>query len=91
MADAARNGDEKAQSLYNEFGHHLGAFLSVVMYAYDANRIVLGGGIAHSFELFKGKMWETLRSFFPYQNTLDDLQILAMPGDDVALVGAASL
>ena len=36
-------------------------------------------------------MWEALRVNYPYQTALDDLKIIAMPDEDTALVGAASL
>ena len=91
MADDAESGDPHALRLYQEFGSHLGSFLSVVMFAYDADCIVLGGGIANSFHLFEEAMWEALRNSYPYGSTLEDLRILAMPGDNVAIIGAATL
>ena len=36
-------------------------------------------------------MWESLRCSYPYKAALDSLRILAMPDEDTALVGAASL
>lgn len=78
-------------ALYQEFGVHLGTFLAVVMFAYDPDCIVLGGGIAHSFSLFHDSMWKTLREKYPYTNTLADLCILAMPEEELAVIGAASL
>ena len=91
VADDAAAGDPEALSFYRDFGHHLGEFLSVVLFAYDPNRIVLGGGISHSFPLFRDAMWETLRCRYPYAATMEDLEILALPDSDVALVGAAAL
>ena len=57
----------------------------------EADVLVLGGGIARSFPLFRESMWDTLREKYPYAKTLADLRILAMPEDEVAIVGAASL
>ena len=90
-AEAAKAGDREALELFREFGVHLGTFLSVVMFAYDPDCIVLGGGIAHSFPLFMDSMWDTLREKYPYRKNLEDLSILAMPEEEIALVGAASL
>lgn len=90
-AAAAEAGAAAALTLYREFGTHLGVFLSVAMFAYDPDCIVLGGGIARSFPLFRESMWDTLREKYPYAKTLADLRILAMPEDEVAIVGAASL
>jgi hypothetical protein len=36
-------------------------------------------------------MWESLRCSYPYASALDLLKIVAMPDEDTALVGAASL
>ena len=69
----------------------MGRFLAVVMYAYDADCIVLGGGIANAFPYFSESMWEFLRCSYPYASALDLLKIVAMPEEDTALVGAASL
>lgn len=91
VSQAALRGEDAAIELFREFGRHMGEFLTLVMYAYDADCIVLGGGIAHTFPLFSDSMWETLRSRYPYQNALDELKIIAMPDEDTALVGAASL
>lgn len=91
MALKAEAGDAGAIKLFREFGTHLGEFLAVVMYAYDADLIVFGGGIAHSFPLFRDALWSALRNRFPYVKTLEDLTISAMPEEELALVGAASL
>lgn len=91
VALAAEKGDPEAVAVYREFGRHIGEFLTVVMYAYDPDSIVFGGGVAHSYPLFKESMWETLRRRFPYETILENLSIDVMADEDVALVGAASL
>ena len=88
---AAERGEEKGLALFRSFGEHLGRFLSVVMFSYDADCIVLGGGISHSFPLFRTSMWDSLRSSYPYQCSLDSLDIIPMPEEDTALIGASSL
>ena len=91
LSKAADKGDDSAKSIFREFGEHLGEFLSVIMYAYDADHIVLGGGIANAFRHFSESMWEMLRSQYPYDTALDDLEIHVMPNAELAMVGAASL
>lgn len=91
LSKAAAAGDETAKAHFRDFGRHMGVFLSVVMYAYDADVIVLGGGIAHTFPHFCDAMWEALRTNYPYQAALDCLKIIANPDEDTAIVGAASL
>ena len=90
-AEAAESGNEDALALYREYGAHLGAFLSVVMYAYDPDCIVLGGGIARSYALFQESMWNALREKYPYTRTLESLRIQAMPEEEWSVIGAASL
>lgn len=91
LSAAAAAGDETAIGHFREFGRHLGIFLSVVMYAYDADCIALGGGIAHTFQHFSEALWEALRGAYPYPAALENLKIIALPNEDTALVGAASL
>lgn len=90
-SDAVENGDPEALALYHAYGIHLGTFLAAVMYAYDPDCIVLGGGIAHSFAQFRDSMWTALRERYPYTRALDGLTILARPEEDIAVIGAASL
>ena len=91
VAEAAEAGNPEALALYQAYGEHLGTFLSVALFAYDPDCVVLGGGIARSYPLFQESMWSTLRKKYPYTRALADLQIQAMPEDDIALVGAATL
>lgn len=90
-ADAAFSGDVRSVSVFKEFGTHIGAFLSVVMYAYDPGCIVLGGGISNSFSLFRDSMMESLRSRYCYARPLNNLEITAMPQEEIALLGASLL
>ena len=91
LAKKAQEGDADALAIFREFGRHMGRFLAVVMFAYDPDCIVLGGGVAHTFPLFREALWETLRSEYPYGQALDGLLLEAMPNADVALIGAAVL
>ena len=88
-ANAAREGNPEAVQLFREFGSHLGELLCVVMYAYDPSHIAIGGGIAHSFDLFGPSVKAYLRYNFPYSRALDRLVISPVTGDDTALIGTA--
>ena len=90
-ADAADAGDPEAVSTFREFGRHLGAFLSLVMYAYDPGCIVIGGGVANASRFFQKAMTDSLRDHFIYSNPIDKLEIRFMPGGDAALLGASLL
>lgn len=91
VALRAGKGDPEACALFREFGHHMGELLAAVMYAYDANCILLGGGIAKAFPLFEAPMWDTLREKYPYRRSLEELTVKVLPQQNLALIGAALL
>ncbi len=68
---------------------HLGNLLALVMFAYDPDCIVLGGGVANSYDHFKDSMWEALRKGYPYP--LDFLRMEVMPQGEIPILGAAEL
>ena len=90
-SQAAQNGNQKVLEMFEEFGMHMGKLLSLVMYAYDPDCIVIGGGIAHSAPLFEKAMLETLRAEYLYGSSLDRLQIHYLPDGDAAMLGASLL
>lgn len=90
-AKAVAAGDKEALALFEEFGRHLGAFLAVVMFAYDPGCIIIGGGLSRSFDLFSGSMMAALREAYPYSRSLDRLKVVPMHQDDNALLGASLL
>lgn len=89
--DQAENGSPDALAAFEEFGRHLGEFLAVVMYAYDADRIILGGGVANSYKHFKVSMEKTLAMRYPYVKALESLQIDVLPQGDIPVLGASQL
>ena len=88
-AKAVAAGDKEALALFEEFGRHLGTFLSVVMFAYDPGCIIIGGGLSRSYDLFADSMMEALRAAYPYSRSLDRLKIIPMHQDENALLGAS--
>lgn len=89
--DAAEEGDPAALNLFSEFGRHLGEFLAVTMFAYDADRIVLGGGVANSYKYFGISMEKTLAMRYPYVKALESLSIEVLPQGDIPVIGASQL
>ncbi len=87
----AEAGNPAALEFFREFGTHVGNLLTLVMYAYDPDCIVFGGGISHTAPCFKGPMMETLRRNYLYPHALERLSIHFMPGDEMALLGASLL
>lgn len=86
----ALEGDEDAQEIYNEFGTHLGNAIKAVLYAYDPELIVFGGGVRKAYQFFKDSMYKAM-SDFAYKNSLNNLTITVSELDQIALLGAAAL
>ncbi len=87
---AARNGDDKASEIWTVFGTHIGRLIKAVMFAYDPEAIVLGGGISSAFDLFGASMKNEMASF-PYPESLRNLILGPSKLDDVAILGASAL
>lgn len=91
VSDEADKGNPEAIGLFNEFGAHLGELLAIVMFAYDADVIVLGGGVANGYPHFKNAMMERLALLYPYKEGLNALRIEVLPDGDVPVLGASLL
>lgn len=89
-AAAARAGDVAMQAVWREFGTSVGTLMKAVMFAYDPDVIVIGGGIASAFELYQPAMIQELSSF-PYPESLRNIRIEPSRLVDVAILGAAAL
>lgn len=79
-----------AQSIWEEFGRHVGALIKMVMLAYDPQAVVIGGGIAAEKDLYEHAMRESLKDFW-YPVTAEKLILKFSELQDGALLGAASL
>lgn len=91
LAARAAAGDAEALAVWNEFGHHLGKLLQVILFAYDPETIVVGGGIAASGALFEQAMLQTMREGFPYPHVFDHLKVCFAQLDNANLLGASQL
>ena len=90
-AEALQAGDPKAQTLFDEFGRHIGHLVATILYAYDPEMLVLGGGISRAYPYFKQGMEECLKAEFIYPESLKRLKIRQIDNDEIALTGAAFL
>ena len=88
--EAAQNGDSVAQTLLHREGMLLGVGLVNLLHLYSPERIALGGGVTHSYALFRATMEETIaaRAMPPYRDVPVGLVSL---GSNVGLLGAAAL
>lgn len=87
-AKKAHIGDVKAIELWRQFGFHLGKLLQVILFAYDPECIVIGGGIAQSSLWFEESMRKSLTEGFPYQYEIERVKIVFSTLKDCNLLGA---
>lgn len=88
--DLAREQDQGAIEMFNEFGFHLGSALRIIMNVLSPEAIFLGGSISKSFEFFDVPLWKTLENF-PFKRVRDQLIIKPSRTSNISLLGAAAL
>jgi len=86
----AVDGDREAAQIFAEFGHHLGEAIKTILYAYDPERIILGGSVRKAYRFFEKAMWESIRSF-AFSPAIKSLKIEVSELEHVAILGAAAL
>lgn len=86
----AESGERKAQKMFDAFGDHFANAIMTLLYAYDPEMIVLGGGVSKAFPLFEKRMREKLKSF-KFQNSLKRLKIVQSKKPNIAVLAAAAL
>jgi glucokinase len=91
VAEALQQGDPKAAEIFDTFGNHIGHLVATILYAYDPEMLVLGGGISRAYPYFKDSMNAYLEASFIYPETLKKLKIRQIDNDVIALTGAAFL
>ena len=89
LSAKAEAGDAEAIALWKEFGGHLGELVKAILFAYDPEAIVFGGGIAAGFPHFEAAMHERIQTF-PY-DTGKDVKVLFSEDGDMGLYGASAL
>ena len=89
LSAKAEAGDSDAIRLWNEFGGHLGELAKAILFAYDPEAIVFGGGIAAGYPHFEPALRERILTF-PFE-TAKDVKIFFSEDGDMALYGASSL
>ncbi|NDV94030.1 ROK family protein [Dysgonomonas sp. 521] len=87
---AQEGEDMEAIILWNQFGHHVGDLMKVILFAYDPRVIIIGGSIANAYEYFAPAMMESLDDF-PYPETVKKLKVYTSKVEDVAILGASTL
>jgi glucokinase len=90
LEQRADTGDSRAAEMLASFGDPLADVIMTVLYAYDPEIIVLGGGVSHAFHYFKDRLWDRLRAF-RYQDSLKRLKIVQSKKPHIAILAAAAL
>lgn len=86
----AEEGDQRALDILNEYGHHLGNGIKIILYAISPEAIILGGSVCSCFPYFKGAMEKSIASF-PFKPVTDQLVIKCSSIGNSAILGAAAL
>ena len=91
IAGYAKQGDSDALAVYEKTGYYLGKAIAASINLINPGKVILGGGVSQSFELFAPAMRETVqRQIFRDANqnvVIEPTQL----GVDAALAGAVAL
>lgn len=88
--EMALMGDLEMIALWEELGAHIGNLMKAILFTYDPQAIILGGGLSAGYQLFSEKMFEVITTF-PYPETIKRMKILLSHKEDIYLLGAAAL
>jgi len=86
----ALQGEKEALVVWKEFSQSLGRFLAGMVNIFNPQMIVLGGGVAGAFTLFKPLLWQVIthQAMWPY---LKQLKIVRGRLKDAGIIGAGIL
>ncbi|WP_454811880.1 ROK family protein [Labrys neptuniae] len=90
VVEAARQGDATALALLDEEAAFLGEGFASLIHLYSPEKVVMGGGVAHGFDLMTEKIHQIIRTT-ALPSFRDVPVVKATLGDNAGLVGAAAL
>lgn len=82
--------DAEALAIFKLYGGNLAEAIKMILYAYDPERIILGGSISQAYEFFIDAVWKGLEDFL-YPKSLTRLKIEKSTLQNSAVLGAAAL
>jgi glucokinase len=92
IQEAARRGDGLAQSIIDDTGFYLGAWLGGMMSLFDPEAIIIGGGVAQIGKPLFDKIRQTMPDYTINRRFVESLPILpAKLQKNVGVFGAASV
>lgn len=86
----ATANDAEALAIFKLYGGNLAEAIKMILYAYDPERIILGGSISQAYEFFIDAVWKGLEDFL-YPKSLTRLKIEKSTLQNSAVLGAAAL
>ena len=91
IAEEAKRGNPLAIKVYDDTGRYVGRAASYAANLVNPEKIVIGGGVAGSFDLFYPALWETFeRCLFKATNQTLTIEKTGL-GYEAGLMGAAAL
>lgn len=83
-------GEKEAFLVWKEFSYALGKFLAGMVNIFNPEVIVIGGGVAGAFKLFRPLVWQVIKQQAMWPN-LKGLKLVKAKIKDAGIVGAALL
>jgi glucokinase len=90
LHEAALRGEAEALRIFQAFGRDLGKVIALALYAFDPDRILLGGSVSKAYPFFQEAVWAELKAF-AFQQSLKRLTIEVSEEPQIAVLGAAGL
>ena len=90
LFEKAKNNDDKALTIFREFGYHLGNAIQAILFSVDPEAIILGGSVSKAYPFFSDAMWACVNKF-PYKHSLNNLVIEVTNQPNISILGAAAL
>lgn len=90
VAKLAEKGDVEAYKIFDEYGHHLGNTIKLIMNILSPEAIFLGGSVSKSYRFYKESLHETIDSF-PFKRVRDQLILEPSGTANLAVLGSAAL
>lgn len=90
LLNKAKSGDISAKESFIKFGMHLGNAIKTIIFSIDPKKIIIGGSVSKAKEFFMDSMTSSINNF-PYEESVQNLEIKFTNTQNIAILGAASL
>lgn len=90
LAKRARKGDIEALQAFQEFGKHIGNAVKIIISTVDPMKIIIGGSVAQSNDLFESSMLDSIQDY-PFKRSRNNIKVEFSKTNNMAVLGASSL